>query len=107
MDDTKITEVNFKSESDFIYYSDYYTKYLEQHGINKRLEDENTRLKKRIEELEKENTAMDSELYDLESFIRVMTSEEVKTVTERMINDMRQRYTAFWAKHRKDDEQNG
>lgn len=102
MDDSKISQVNFKSE-----YNNYYTKFLEQQGINQNLEKENTRLKKRVEKLEKECAAMDSELFDLESFIRVMTPEEVKTVIERMINDMRQRYTSYWAKHRKDDEQNG
>lgn len=98
----KITDVNIDSESNY-----YYTKFLEQHGINKKLEDENARLKKRIEELEKECAAMDSELYDLESFIRVMTDDEVKSITDRMINDMRQRYETFWAKHRRDGEQDG
>lgn len=102
MDNTSITQVNFESDSNY-----YYTKFLELNGINQKLKKENDRLKKRVEQLEKECTAMDSKLYDLESFIRVMTPEEVKTVTERMINDLRQRYTSYWAKHRKDDEQNG
>lgn len=93
MDDNKITQVNFDSDSNY-----YYTKYLEQHSINKKLNEENARLQKRVEELEKEYTAMDSELYDLESFIRAMSEDEVETVLKRMADIMRQRYKSFWGR---------
>ena len=55
-------------------------------------------LEKQIEIYEKKITAMDSELYDLESFIRVMSEDEVQTVLKRLVDIMHQRYKNFWGR---------